>query len=418
MRSQKSALLAKVDDDREFLIEFFRDFVRCPSPNPPGDTRRAAEHVLKLFRSRGVEHRIIAPNEIMPNIVASFDGGKPGRHLALNGHIDVFPVGDGKGWTKDPWGGEISEGRIYGRGACDMKCGTTASIFTYLYLREIRDELHGKLTLSAVSDEETFGPWGARYLFAHHPEIIGDCCLNGEPTSLDTFRFGEKGPLWLRFAVRTHGAHGAYKHRSASATAIAAKLISELETIEALPVQEPGNLAPVLDAANAIVDRAWGAGAARNLRRVTVNPGIVRGGVKVNMVAAECVFEVDFRLPNGIEDRQIRAKVDEILMAYPEASYETLVYNPPSWSPPDAEMANYIRENAHVVSGVEPIPVISLGGTDARLWRYCNVPAIVYGPSPIEMGGVDESVGVNEFISIVKTHVASAYDYMSRETQV
>src|SRR5215475_9761401 len=84
--------------------------------------------------------------------------GKPGRHLALNGHIDAFPVGDGAGWTRDPWGAELVDGKIYGRGACDMKCGTTAAIFTFLYLRELRGELHGKLTLSAVSDEETFGP--------------------------------------------------------------------------------------------------------------------------------------------------------------------------------------------------------------------------------------------------------------------
>ena len=67
-------------------------------------------------------------------------------------------MGDGAGWTHDPWGGELVDGRIYGRGACDMKCGTTASVFTFLYLRELRDELHGRLTLSAVSDEETFGP--------------------------------------------------------------------------------------------------------------------------------------------------------------------------------------------------------------------------------------------------------------------
>jgi len=77
-------------------------------------------------------------------------------------HIDVFPVGDGAGWTHDPWGAELVDGRIYGRGACDMKCGTTAAIFTFLYLRELRDELQGRLTLSAVSDEETFGPFGAR----------------------------------------------------------------------------------------------------------------------------------------------------------------------------------------------------------------------------------------------------------------
>src|SRR5690606_19386624 len=161
-------------------------------------------------------------------------------------------------------------------------------------------------------------PWGARYLFEHHPEIIGDCCLNSEPTGRNTFRFGEKGPLWLRFTVRTHGAHGAYVHRSASATSIASKMIGELEKLAELPPSELGNLATTLDAASTIVDNEWGPGAAHNVRRLTVNPGLVRGGVKVNMVAAECVFEVDVRLPNGFDDAEVRRHVDSIVARYPE----------------------------------------------------------------------------------------------------
>ena len=414
MDLMKQRLLDRIEQDRDLLVQYLREFIRCPSPNPPGDTLKAASHVRDLFDARGVDYRVIAPNEVMPNIVTSFDGGKPGRHLALNGHIDVFPAGDGTGWTKDPWGADLIDGRIYGRGACDMKSGTTASIFTYLYLREIREDLYGRLTLSVVSDEETFGPWGARYLFEHHPEIIGDCCLNGEPTGQEIFRFGEKGPLWLRFTVNTHGAHGAYVHRSKSATSIAAQVIGELETLQDLDPPPDDNIAAALDAITGIVDRAWGEGAAHNVRRVTVNPGMVSGGVKVNMVAAQCRFEVDIRLPNGFDDNDIRARVDEIVARYPEVSYEQILYNPPNWSPPDTELATYVKTNAHAVSGVEPVPAISLGCTDARLWRYHDVPAIVFGPSPIEMGGVDEYVSVEEFLNVVRTHVCTAYDYLSR----
>lgn len=417
MNKAKQQLLDRIDADRELLINYVREWIRIPSPNPPGDTRAAARHVTALLEARGVPYRIIAPEETMPNIVATFDCGKPGRHLALNGHIDVFPTGDGAGWTKDPLGGELIDGRIYGRGACDMKSGTTASIFTFLYLHELKDQLYGRLTLSAVSDEETFGPWGARYLFEHHPEIIGDCCLNAEPSGRSTFRFGEKGPLWLRFTVRTHGAHGAYIHRSASATSIASKVIGELERFTELPPTEVGNLTALLDAAAQTVDKEWGAGASRNLRRITVNPGVVQGGVKVNMVAAECVFEVDIRLPNGFDDAEIRREVDAIVARYPEVSYEQILYNPPSWTPPDTEMAELVRTNAKAVSGVEPFPVLSLGGTDARLWRYKDVPSIVFGPSPIEMGGVDEYVEVEEFLDVVRTHVLSAYDYLSRPSR-
>jgi succinyl-diaminopimelate desuccinylase len=413
MDGHKTRLLERVDADRDELIGFLRAFIRCASPNPPGDTREAAAHVLKLLDARGIAYRIIAPQQTMPNIVATFEGGKPGRHLALNGHIDVFPV-DSTGWTQDPWGGALVDGRIYGRGACDMKCGTTASIFTFLYLHELRDELHGRLTLSAVSDEETFGPWGARYLFEHHPEVIGDCCLNGEPSSPWTVRFGEKGPLWLEFTVRTPGAHGAYTHLSPSATAIAARIMGELQRLEDMPAPEASNLAAALDQAADVIDKAYGPGASKIIRRVTVNPGVVRGGLKVNMVAAECTFEMDIRVPNGLDAPEIYREIDKIMARYPDATYRELNYNPPSWCPPDAEMLQLVRANAQAVSGIDPTPVISLGGTDARLWRYKDLPSIVYGPSPTGMGSYDEHVTVDEFIHVVKCHVLSAYDYLSR----
>lgn len=414
MERCKVELLRRIERDREALLDFFRRFIRCPSPNPPGDTRQAAGHIQQLLTQHGVAFRVISPNDTMPNVVATLDAARPGRHLALNGHIDVFPVGDGIGWTHDPWGGELVDGRIYGRGACDMKCGTTASIFTFLYLREMRDQLHGRLTLSCVSDEETFGPYGARYLAEHHPEIFGDTCLNGEPSSPWTLRFGEKGPLWLEFTVRTKGAHGAYTHASKSATAIAAKVIGELYALEDIPAPEASNLAAALDLAGSAIDRAQGPGASRITRRVTVNPGVVRGGLKVNMVAAECTFEVDVRLPNGLEAPSILAEVDRIVAAYPEASYRVTNYNPPSWCPPDSEMVQLVRANAREVSAIDPVPVVSLGGTDARLWRYKDIPAIVYGPSPTGMGSTDEHVAVEEFFHVVKCHVLSAYDYMSR----
>jgi len=104
------------------LLDFFRGFIRCPSPNPPGDTRDAAGHIRQLLAGHDVEYGVIALDEMMPNIVATFDAGKPGRHLALNGHIDVFPVGDGEGWTCDPWAASWSTAAsTYSRGACDMK---------------------------------------------------------------------------------------------------------------------------------------------------------------------------------------------------------------------------------------------------------------------------------------------------------
>ena len=414
METERRRLLERIDRDRDLLIGFLQEFIRCPTPNPPGDTRIAARHVQKLLDAHEVVYRVIAPNETMPNIVANFGAGMPGRHLALNGHIDVFPVGSGEGWTHDPWGGELVDGKIYGRGSCDMKAGTTASLFTFLYLREMREQLHGQMTLSVVSDEETFGPWGARFLFEHHPEIIGDCCLNAEPSSSHTLRFGEKGKLWLKFRIRTTGAHGAYTHMSRSATGIAAEVIGELARLADLPAPRVNNIAAALDQAADVIDQAYGKGASAILQRVTVNPGVIHGGLKVNMVAADCDFEVDIRLPVGVTAPIILAEVDSIIARHPEVTYTQDIYDPPSWNAPDTEMAEIVRRNARALAGIDPTPVVSLGGTDARLWRYKDVPATVYGPAPTGMGSIDEHVTVEEFFHVVRCHVLSAFDYMSR----
>ncbi|WP_203195387.1 M20/M25/M40 family metallo-hydrolase [Xanthobacter dioxanivorans] len=414
MTVTKQDLEAWVDADRDVLIQFVQDFIRCRSPNPPGDTLEAAQHVRAFLDAQNIAYEIIAPNELMPNIVSSFEGGAAGRHLALNGHMDVFPVEDESAWSQDPWGGALVDGKIYGRGSADMKCGTTASIFAYTYLNRIREQLKGRLTLVVVSDEETFGPWGARYLAEHRPEVFGDCCLNGEPSGISTVRFGEKGPLWLEFRIRTAGAHGAYTHMSPSATVIASELIADLARLKDLAVPDLGNLEAAISSASGVIDGEYGAGAAAIIRKVTVNPGLVAGGVKVNLVAAECRVQVDIRVPNGLTEKDILPHIDEISARHHGVTYRVILSEEPAWTPPDSEMIDYVRQNAKQLAGIDPAPIISLGATDARLWRYKGLPAIVYGPAPRGMGSVDEHVPVEEFIHIVKCHVLSAFDYLRK----
>ena len=411
----RQALLERVDQDRDKLIEFLSRFIQAKSPNPPGDTREAAAHITGFLDAESLPYEVISAHPEMPNIVGHYDGGGPGRHLVLNGHIDCFPVNEDEPWIQPPWSGAVADGKIWGRGAADMKCGTTASIFTYRYLHPLRERLKGKLTLTCVSDEETFGPYGARYLMEHHPEIHGDTCLNGEPGSPYTVRFGEKGPLWLKITVRTPGAHGAYTHFSASATKIAARLIADLEAVADIEQRTPGNIQAVLEASAEVIDKAQGEGAAKILQRVTLNTGVVRGGLKVNMVPSECIIEADIRLPVGIEKDQVMAVVDEIIAGYPEAAVEEINFSPPSWCDPEGEMLGIVQANVRDLKGFTPEPIVSLGGTDARLWRYIDVPAYVYGPFPRGMGSVNEHVEVEEFLHIVRTHVLSAYDYLTRD---
>ncbi|MBK7470405.1 MAG: M20/M25/M40 family metallo-hydrolase [Betaproteobacteria bacterium] len=408
-------LLNWIERDRAELIDFLRNFVRQKGPNPPGDTRSTGAFVARYLEQQGLPYRIISPHPEMPNIVASFDGGAPGRHLVLNGHMDVFPVADGGlGWTRDPWGGELVDGKIYGRGVADMKCGTAASIFTYVYMSRIRDQLKGRLTLTAVSDEETFGPNGSRYLMEHHPEVHGDAMLNGEPSGPYSVRFGEKGPLWLEFTVLTRGAHGAYTHASKSATKTAMALAAALEQLTALVPVLPDHVRQAIDAGRPAMDRVMGAGAGAIVDQVTLNIGTLRGGVKVNMVPSSATFEADIRMPVGISREQVLAVIERIMKDFPEASVKETNCNLASWVDPRSEIIETVQNTVEKLRGFRPTAIVSLGGTDARLWRYRNIPACVYGPYPHGMGSHDEHVEVEEFLHVVRTHVLSAFDYLSR----
>jgi succinyl-diaminopimelate desuccinylase len=410
---EKANLLAAIERDREEIIEFLRGFIRKRSPNPPGDTREAAAYIGNVLQAQGIEYRTIAPKQEFPNLVATFNGAQSGRHLVLNGHIDVFPV-DPIGWAHDPWGGALVDGKIYGRGACDMKAGTSASIFTYRYLHRIRDKLKGKLTLTCVSDEETFGPWGARYLLEHCPEVRGDCLLNGEPSGTNTIRFGEKGPLWIALSVNGPGAHGAYTHLAPSATKIAGQLIADLEEITKIPASPPDNIVRALEQASAAVDRAMGEGASAIVPKVTLNIGAVSGGLKVNMIPSQCRIEADIRLPLGVDKDTVMGKVGQIVARYPNVTLEEINFSPPSYCDPYGEMVAILQTNAKELAGIEPVPIVSLGGTDARLWRYHNIPAYVYGPAPAGMGSHDEHVTISDYLHVVRMHVVSAYEYLTR----
>ena len=417
MTDTRGALLQRIDADRERLVAFLQDFTRIDTSNPPGDTRAGAAFICAFLDAACLPYRRIAPQEAMPNIVATTPFSRPGRHLVLNGHIDMFPVGERAQWTRDPHSGDVVDGRLHGRGTVDMKCGTTASIFTYSYLSQVGAELKGRLTLTLVSDEETGGRWGSGYLIQHHQEeVLGDCVLNGEPSSPYTVRFGEKAVYWMKFTVRTPGGHSAYPHVSPSANRIAAALIRDLESLESIVPATPDKVVRALGRAEAIhsIERGLGKGASEVLQKVTVNIGVMHGGVKVNMLPSLCEIEVDVRLPVGIARSDVRKAIDHIVGRYPEVTWE----DSPSqsieatWSDPEHEMIGHIQENVQALLGFRPPAIVSLGGTDCRFWRAAGTPAYVYGCSPNGMGAPDESVSVDELLHVVKTHTLSAYDYL------
>ena len=171
-----------------------------------------------------------------------------------------------------------------------------------------------------------------------------------------------------------------------------------------------------LEQGRTILDGQLGAGATDTLMAVTANIGVIEGGDKVNMIANRCRVELDLRCPVGLTLDDLLAGLDEIVQRHSGASWRVINSSPPNVCDPEERIFSLIRENAEQLHGIRPVPTISLGGTDARLWRLRGIPAAVYGPTPHNMGAPDEYVIVDELIATVKTHVLTAWDFLSGAT--
>ena len=409
----KAALCRHIDERREDVVALLRDFLRIRSVNPPGDMREAADFVRGILDRFGLPHRTVAAREDMPNIIGRWDAAQPGRHLVLNGHMDVFPVADERLWAAD-----LEDGRIVARGASDMKTGTLASILTWCLLHPHRDRLCGALTLTVVSDEQSGGRYGTRYLFDEHAEAIsGDCCLNGEPSGLGNIRFMEKGTLRFSLSAAGPGGHGGYPHRANNPVQqVVAATQALYDRYHRRLAEMPEDFAAVLRSPDSVAaaDAILGQGAADNALRITVNAGIIEGGRKATQIPTACTVHVDMRFPVGPDRDRVRGE----LPALAEAFGCTLAINedhsyPASSTDPFGEMAGFLRANTRALLGLDAPPVCSLGGTDTRYWRWRGIPAVICGPSPLSMGTDNEHVTIEEAIAVLKLQVMCAIDYLS-----
>jgi succinyl-diaminopimelate desuccinylase len=411
----QAKILRWIQEDRDELVDFLSAFVSIPSPNPPGDTRDAAGFLADRLRVKNVPAEIRSAKDHLPNVVGIFEGARPGSHLVLNGHIDVFPVGAPEPWSRDAWSGAVEDGKVHGRGVVDMKCGTAASVWTYIYLHRLREEIGGRLALTCVSDEETGGTWGTKWLIETFPgEFLGDCVLNGEPSVPNMIRFGEKGTLRVVFEIDTPGAHAAYTHLSPNAIRIATELIADLYTLENMPVVQEDAVRRAIEACGPAIDRGLGAGASTILNRVTVCPGLIQGGLKINMLPGHCRVEVDIRLPVGMTHAAMMRAVDTILARHPPARMTPVWTHSaePSVCDPEHDMVGILRRTVRELGREEPVPAVSLGATDAKHWRHRGVPAYIYGCTPNNMAKADEWVDIEEYLHVVRTHALAAAAYL------
>jgi acetylornithine deacetylase/succinyl-diaminopimelate desuccinylase family protein len=171
MEDNSKKIIDIIDEMREEIVMFHQQMIQIPSENPPAKYREISKFVESKFKEIGLQ-----TTTKRKNVIGTF-GNSESPSLILYGHMDTVPIYDG--WTKDPFGGEIIDGKIYGRGACDDKSCVTAEIFAIKALIECGIDLPGKLTIISVIDEESGGFNGAQYLL-DKKHVTGEACLLGD----------------------------------------------------------------------------------------------------------------------------------------------------------------------------------------------------------------------------------------------
>jgi acetylornithine deacetylase or succinyl-diaminopimelate desuccinylase len=380
---------------RDEAVELLSKLVRTPSPNPPGDTRAVANVVREYLEDAGIPVEMIGPDETRPCVIARL-GDSTGPVLGFNSHIDTVGTGGRGDWTRDPFSGEVADGRVWGRGAGDAKASVAAMCVAAKVLHQARHSWSGGVLLALVSDEETGGN-GSRFLLANgHTDA--DAWVIGEMTG-NRVAIAEKGLIWLRIETLGHTAHASTPEKGVNAIDKMLDLLQRIRTelvppMQAMrhPLTPPGSL----------------------------NIGLIDGGVQPNVVADRCSVVLDRRLlPNErpeafeVDVRRLLSELSERDSGF-RARVETLLVGPSIETDPNDPLVLAIR-GASVELGVADEPIGFDQSCDGRFYAELGIPTVILGPGdPGLAHTAREHVMANDLVVAVNLYAGLATRYLSR----
>jgi acetylornithine deacetylase/succinyl-diaminopimelate desuccinylase-like protein len=410
----RKLLLQRLDDAHDELVELCRALGRNDSQNPPGDTRgMVATCRAKLDGVDGIEIMEVVSEAPKVNLVARLKGKRAGRRLVMNGHLDTGPVVEPARWTVPPFGGVLSDGRIYGRGIADMKAGLAADVLAMRKLADVREHLGGELVLMLVADEGTGGRHGTQHVLAKHPELAGDAMVSGDVGSPRVARIGEKGFIWIEIEAQGKSAAGAHPHLGDNAIERLVAALAAIKSLEKKPSRVSPDVKAAVEKAAPISEKLNGAGETHVLTHNTVNIGMIQGGIRINNVPSKASAKVDIRIPPGGDVAHVRDLIAQALQADPHVQWRELDAAEPNCTAPDSAIVKLLASNAQQVLGDGIGISIRPGFSDGRFFRQRGVPTVVYGVTPHNGNAPDEYVLVSEMDAVFKVHALTAFDFLS-----
>ncbi len=406
-------LLRTIDERVDELVALTADLIRFPTINPPGEAYRpCAEYIGDRLRKRGFGVEYVrgegTPGDCdrypRTNVVARFDGSSPGPTVHFNSHIDVVEAGDG--WTVDPFAGVVKDGRVYGRGACDMKGGLAASIIAAEAFMDVYPDFPGAIEISGTVDEESGGFGGVAYLagkgYFSRPRV--DHVIIPEPLNKDRICLGHRGVWWAEIETQGEIAHGsmpflgdcAVRHMGAVITAFEEELFPALDRKQTtMPVVPEG------------------------ARRSTLNINSIHGGQTEDFrpglpspnVPDRCRITIDrrFLLEEKLDDvkGEVTAILERLKRERPKFDYEIrdIMEVQPTMTERDAPVVKAVARGIHEIFDREPEYVISPGTYDQKhIARIGHIyDCIAYGPGILDLAHrPDEWVGINDMVQSAK----------------
>lgn len=417
------AIAAREDD----LVALTQALIRIPTLNPPGRNYLAiCESLAERLRGSGFAVELVrahgapADSDKYPrwNLVARREGGQPGECVHFNSHHDV--VETGHGWTVDPFGGELRDGRVYGRGACDMKGGLAASIIAAEAFLEVHPDFAGAIEISATADEESGGYGGVAYLAEQgyfDPERVQHVIIP-EPLNKDRICLGHRGVWWAE--IETHGriAHGSMPFLGDCAVRHMGAVLAEMEdTLFPLLAGKRTAMPVVPDGA----------------RASTLNINAIHGGEPVQeadytglpapCVPDRCRITIDrrFLIEEDIAEvkAEITAMMERVRARRPGFVYEVrdLFEVQPTMTERDAPVVTTVAAAIERVLHRQADFVVSPGTYDQkhidRIGRLKN--CIAYGPGILDLAHQpDEWVGVQDMLDSAKVMALTLAELLVR----
>ncbi len=398
-------------------VSILREYLRIDTSNPPGNEERAVDFLGSILAAEGVPFETAESAPGRSNLIARLGPG-PGGVCLLN-HTDVVPV-ESQFWDGDPFGGELRDGFLWGRGALDMKGMGIIELMTIILLKRHEVPLRRAVTFLAVADEEAGSEFGAAWLERNRPEWLeADLVINegayglagfpGAGTPVFSFAPGEKVPLWLRLVTRGRPGHGSVPHGDNCAE----RLVQALGRIAAW--QQGARVTPIMQAQfDALAAAGLGAAphdaaglataaaspATRARLSNTISLTTISTGVKVNVIPAEASATLDCRLLPDADPDEFLAGLGTVI-GDERVEIEVINRYQGAGSPLDSEFTRVVAAVcSELVEGARLIPELTPGFTDSRIFRVRGVPAYGFVPCLLPPEDLATIHGHNERIGV------------------